>query len=94
MTTPKPKSPPWTASERVHRWTLSLESTGVRQDVEGCSRLFPSVSVDKLREMLENTNLNEIPRQVEFNGMVVNNLGRWLGTGSKEFREIVHSDQS
>jgi hypothetical protein len=52
------------------------------------------VSVDKLREMLENTNLNEIPRQVEFNGMVVNNLGRWLGTGSKEFREIVHSDQS
>jgi len=48
------------------------------------------VSVDKLRKMLENTNLDEIPRPVEFNGMVVNNLGWWLGASSKEFREIVH----
>jgi hypothetical protein len=44
--------------------------------------------------MLENTDLDEIPRLVKFNGMVVNNFGRRLGTSSKEFREIVHGDHT
>ena len=90
MTTPKPKSPPWTASERVHRWTLSLESTGVRQDAKAYSGLFPSALVDKDNKAVRSTDFDEIPGLMKFEGMVMNDLGRWLGSSPEEFGEIVH----
>jgi hypothetical protein len=94
VTTPKPKSPPWTASERVHRWTLSLESTGVRQDAKVYSGLFSSASINKHNETARNTDFDEGPRLVKFEGMIMNDLGRWLGSSPEEFGEIVHPSVS
>jgi hypothetical protein len=50
--------------------------------------LLPSKSVDMPNEM--NADFNEIPRLVEFEGMIVNDLWRWLRSSPEEFGEIIH----
>lgn len=48
------------------------------------------MSVNDATKMGKMANSNEIPRLVEFEGMVMDDLRRWLGSSSEEFGKVVH----
>jgi hypothetical protein len=46
--------------------------------------------INKPSKTVRNTDFNQIPRLVECEGMVMNDLGWWLRSSPEEFGEIVH----
>ena len=46
--------------------------------------------MDKDNKAVRSTDFDEIPGLMKFEGMVMNDLGRWLGSSPEEFGEIVH----
>jgi hypothetical protein len=58
-------NPPWIAGVQAHQSILSLELTGVHQDVKEYSGLFPSASVENQDETVMRTDFNETPRFVK-----------------------------